>query len=346
MVHKLLIYNISSSLPHHFDSAFLYFAATQLVTMTGATSTKPGVSERFSSPTADVTLRSCDGVIFKAHRVFLSEASSVLGKMVNTSRPNEQRGDNIRPIDLPETEDVVDALLRWIYPYPDKPTVDTWEHLESYLDAACKYGIGVAVAYLYETLKSSRFLTAAPVRAYGAALRLRSAPGALDVAELLLLSRAQIIRTNVDIVHLSADDVGERISGLDILDLINTQAAYRKAVERIINPIYIETCFSCQKSPPEWWRPNALSLAISRFSPAPIFTEAFRNYGIPSPSCSRCGGATPKDRHAKWESELLDLWKTGDYPSILEDWNRVVRRAPIKLVLSKVKRNIAPVGHV
>ncbi|KDQ13184.1 hypothetical protein BOTBODRAFT_95408, partial [Botryobasidium botryosum FD-172 SS1] len=128
------------------------------------------VSERFASPTADIVLCSSNGVAFKVHRVLLAEASSFFRMMFEIPQPPSSSPvpDDVPVINVSETDDVIDVLLRWVYPIPDKPTVSSWESLDIYLEAACKYDINIAIHSLKEILKSD-FLDSSPVRVYGLA---------------------------------------------------------------------------------------------------------------------------------------------------------------------------------
>ncbi|KAJ6477009.1 hypothetical protein C8R45DRAFT_368864 [Mycena sanguinolenta] len=74
-------------------------------------------SERFCAPDADLTVSSCDGVLFKVHRKHLEVHSDVFANAANATRP--ENGNEI--VHLPESADVLDVLFQYMYrqPQPD-----------------------------------------------------------------------------------------------------------------------------------------------------------------------------------------------------------------------------------
>jgi len=283
----------------------------------------PKMSERFVSPTADIVLRSSNGVTFKAHRETLIEASPVFHGMFEVPQPAApgSGSDSLPVVDLAETDEIIDALLRWIYPCPDKPKVDSWEHLESYLEAACKYEIGAPIAFLLETLGASRFLTASPVRAYGVASWLKTTH-ALDTSEFILTARQRIITTDIDMINLDLHDVG-KISGADVLDLMRTRSVYCKAVEHILSPTAFNCTGKCANGTPSWWRDDAwrpwtLSKAKHRTSSDPILSDMFIKGCTGSLTCYGC--RTSMQGCASVEVTLHKLWETGSFAGYLKDW--------------------------
>lgn len=71
---------------------------------------KTAVQRAFNSPTADVLLRSADGVDFRVHKLFLSEASSVFGDMFASPHTGPPSPDNASSLPAGESDEVVDGL--------------------------------------------------------------------------------------------------------------------------------------------------------------------------------------------------------------------------------------------
>ncbi|KAF7350748.1 BTB domain-containing protein [Mycena sanguinolenta] len=68
-------------------------------------------SERFCDPDADLTISSCDGVLFKVHRKNLEVHSDIFANAANATRP--ENGDEI--VLLEESSDALDLLFQYMY---------------------------------------------------------------------------------------------------------------------------------------------------------------------------------------------------------------------------------------
>ncbi|KAF7350754.1 BTB domain-containing protein [Mycena sanguinolenta] len=87
-----------------------------------AATATPRTSERFCAPDADLTISSCDGVLFKVHRKNLEVHSDIFANAANATRP--ENGDEIVPLE--ESSDVLDVLFQYMYrqPQPDLRVVE------------------------------------------------------------------------------------------------------------------------------------------------------------------------------------------------------------------------------
>ena len=71
----------------------------------------------FHEESADVILRSSNGVNFFAHKIILSLASPIFSDMFSIPQPSTGGQEATRPIvDVTEDDLVLDSLLRYIYP--------------------------------------------------------------------------------------------------------------------------------------------------------------------------------------------------------------------------------------
>lgn len=81
----------------------------------------------------DVTLRSADGQDFRIHSIVLREASLFFRDMFRL--PSGGGSESYAPILMIETKDVLDDLLRWLYPIDTAPTINNISHARNLLRA-------------------------------------------------------------------------------------------------------------------------------------------------------------------------------------------------------------------
>ncbi|KAI0758079.1 hypothetical protein C8Q74DRAFT_1303021 [Fomes fomentarius] len=106
--------------------------------------------ELLNSSTADVIIRSVDGVSFYLHSTVLSFASPVFRRMIVD---NSSAGDNHRdPITLPEHSQTLAALLQHVYPLPRPAPPSSLSKLKVLLAAATKYQLSSALSALRSSL--------------------------------------------------------------------------------------------------------------------------------------------------------------------------------------------------
>ncbi len=118
--------------------------------------------ELLNSSTADVILRSVDGVNFYLHSTILSFASPVFRRMIVD---NSNTGDNHRdPITLPEHSQTLAALLQHVYPLPRPAPPSSLSKLNVLLTVANKYQLSSALSALRSSLIA--FLPPEPPHAY------------------------------------------------------------------------------------------------------------------------------------------------------------------------------------
>jgi BTB/POZ domain len=105
---------------------------------------------------------------FKVHKRILAIASPIFRDMF--SLPIPSTGKDLSVVYLPESAQVIDIFLRFIYPIKD-PDVSDLSVLAIALAPAIKYEVIAMIAPLRKLLVSQGFLTEHPLRVYAIATR-------------------------------------------------------------------------------------------------------------------------------------------------------------------------------
>lgn len=126
----------------------------------------------FDSPDADLVLVTCEATRrFHVHRSILSIASPFFHDMF--SLPQKQPhtpNDDTPEVQMTETEQVLEALLRFIYPVED-PHISSLTELSRILEAAVKYEMSCVISALRRILISREFLDREPTSVFAIASR-------------------------------------------------------------------------------------------------------------------------------------------------------------------------------
>lgn len=102
----------------------------------------------FNKPTADITFRTCDGIVYLLHKSILSIASPFFEDMFSLTQPrNTDLTANPEAITITEDSQTFDTLLRHSYPV-DRPKFSSLASLIPVLEAAIKYQISSTVSVL------------------------------------------------------------------------------------------------------------------------------------------------------------------------------------------------------
>ena len=111
-------------------------------------------SSPFDEPSdGDVILKSSDGVLFRAHKVILSLASPFFRDMFSLPQAGSPPDGlaNAPVIPFSESSEIIDALLRFIYPEED-PDLKPVHEIEGAVEAAIKYDIPKCISALRKKL--------------------------------------------------------------------------------------------------------------------------------------------------------------------------------------------------
>lgn len=228
------------------------------------------VAHDFSSTEADLVLRCADPerVDFFVFKRILIEGSSVFRDMLSVPDANNAvttpNGTPPLPaVDLLESPDVVDRLLRLLYPVR-KPTFESFDALVHVIkvrigrssltidltvsQAADKYRLEGPMFILRDALVSAKFLAAAPVRVYAVACIYSWEH------EAKLASRASLVG---DILQAEPFDELGGISARALLRLLQLHQTRGVLAMQILNN-FSPTCTgtqgsACTPAAPLWW---------------------------------------------------------------------------------------------
>ena len=121
----------------------------------------------FEAPDADIVLRCSDGKELPVHRLILSLASPIFQSMFSLPQPTEPHPPQIPTIDIPESSDILEPFIQYLYPRspPKISDLPMWETLYTVAD---KYN-AEAVMEAFRDMLISRFLETSPMRVYALA---------------------------------------------------------------------------------------------------------------------------------------------------------------------------------
>lgn len=139
------------------------------------------MAHNFNRPTADLVLKSSDGVEFNVHTLILSESLSVFEGMFSLRSPPSHKvtpvraGDaasvaDQRTVPLKEDSKTLDVLLGVCYSGKGGQIQDLY-HLAQVLQAAEKYDMKGVLLQLQESLRNPSFMSKKPMRVYALATR-------------------------------------------------------------------------------------------------------------------------------------------------------------------------------
>ncbi|KAJ6592773.1 hypothetical protein B0H19DRAFT_1245599 [Mycena capillaripes] len=152
-------------------------------TITDPNSCRFTVRSPFDNASADLILRSSDGIDFHVHRLVLSLASSVFTDMFTVPQPFSEPG--VPTVQMAESSVVLDMALRFWYPGAEPPTVQTLDELRAVLETlVMKYDMHF---FLHAAKKHLRgYLEDDPVAVFAIACRHEWKDIALEAARCSL----------------------------------------------------------------------------------------------------------------------------------------------------------------
>ena len=250
----------------------------------------------FNSPDADAILQTTDKHAFCVHRCILAAASPFFHDMFTLPQGDSSHVEKQPVIPVSESSNVLDTLLRLVYPIAD-PAINSFEELSLVLGAAIKYDFTTVVSSLRKQLISPHFLQISPIRVYALACRYE-----LD-EEMKIASRYTL---GINILDTPPMEDLKYISGYSYHRLLNFHRQRSKAAQNLLQiPVNIK-CMQCNGSAytshgsPKWWfefeKAARAELGV-RPTTDIIFEMEFLFRAAREAGCGRC------------PESVLDSWK-------------------------------------
>ena len=145
---------------------------------------------------------------FPVHKFILSLASPVFKDMFTFPQPTDQtlsEGHQLPVVDIPEPPEVIDTILRLIYPGVESPRISDLSTLTTLLSAADKYNIASINPALKDGLKT--FSVSSPFKVYTLACRFGFLEEAKEAAKVGNTQSVACGCFDEEIRHISSNDV-------------------------------------------------------------------------------------------------------------------------------------------
>jgi len=206
-------------------------------------------STQFSSASADLVLRTSDGVDLRVFSAILAEASPFFADLLSLPQPELADAHASAVIDITEMTDVMEPLLGFVYPCPD-PVIEKLDDLRPVLAAATKYDFTAAIASLRRALLSPAFLDKEPTRVYAIACM-------YELEEEAKLASSHTLK--LDLLEGALPAELKYITAFEYHRLLHLHKERReKACELIVRPEEVR-CANCtavqfgKPCVPKWW---------------------------------------------------------------------------------------------
>lgn len=196
----------------------------------------------FTSPTADLTLLSSDGVDFHVHVAILADASPVFEDMFTLSSAKEYGDHPI--ITMPEDSRALNTLLELCYP-SRVPELGDLDNVLEVVTAIDKYKMSDGIRAQVEAyLRRLEFLESEPWRVYGLAY-------CLKLPDLVKAAAKQTLKKPIP--EVAAQGMGSELAGVSGLAMFKL-ICYRQKCASLIAPLIakgaeFERAYQNSKSP-------------------------------------------------------------------------------------------------
>lgn len=189
----------------------------------------------FEDSSADIILRSSNGIDFRVYKTILAKASPVFEGMFThpppppSAVPPEEYSNGLHVVNLTESTEALDALLRFCYPVRE-PTLSSIEKTLEVFHAAKKYDIDEGIMWAREKLAG--FAAKEPIRVYALACRYGWEREAKIAAK-------ETLSMSLDTLLCSKSKELGDISAFDLQRLCMYHIACRKAISHLTSPRFM-----------------------------------------------------------------------------------------------------------
>lgn len=178
---------------------------------------------------------------FRVHKFILSLASPVFKDMFAIPQPSDQsqnQSSDIPVVDIPDSPEVFNIILQYIYPGVELPRITNTSILSTLFSTADKYDIASIHPVLKDSLKA--FLPKDPFRVYIMACQFGFSGEAKEAARVM---------TSQCMLHRDYDEAVQHISGPDLYRLIRfvqtREYEGRSMIDDLLGGYYLNEKSSC-----------------------------------------------------------------------------------------------------
>ncbi|KAF8165850.1 hypothetical protein B0H34DRAFT_649166 [Crassisporium funariophilum] len=254
---------------------------------------------QFDAVDADVILLTSEAghsTEFRLHRCILAAASPFFGDMFTLPQSKSTPLDKPPTIPVTEPTQLLDTVLRFVYPIPD-PALNSLEELSLVLGVAIKYDFTAVIDTLRTQLLAPQYLDKSPIGVYAVACR-------YDLDDEARVASRQTL--SICVADAPAITELRHITGYDYHRLLQL---HRQRAQAAVNLLRIPNnvkCMQCNGSlhtmhdSPKWWfeyEKAAKEELAARPSTDVIFGLEFLFRAARFAECSRC------------PESVLDSWK-------------------------------------
>ena len=179
---------------------------------------------------------------FRVHKFILSLASPVFGDMFAFPQPPDQtlnEEQQLPVVDIPDPPEVMDVILRFVYPGVEPPPVTESSTLSALLLTADKYNITSIYPTLRENLKT--FLPSLPLWVYILACRYGFPEEAKQAAEVTMAGSFLHLDDRENLRHIPSTDLFRLVQFVQ-----ERESKGRYQIQMLVDPSDFETSFGCE----------------------------------------------------------------------------------------------------
>jgi hypothetical protein len=179
----------------------------------------------FTTPDADVVLRSEEGTLFFIHSCILRNASGLFSTMFTLPQPFDDNPNRPAEIPIYESDATTIPLLRLLCGLPITPW-QSYDVAERVLYLAEKWDTPGPIAYIREVLVEQRFLESDPLRLYVLAMHFEWKEEARRAATLTL---------GLDLQDKRYNETLDRLTTKELIPLLTLRRRRKELFRELLN---------------------------------------------------------------------------------------------------------------